>query len=123
MSDYRERESIQLGRPQWASSEEDWILSLLRDAGERGVSREWLIFTARSTQCGRAIHSLEQRGYVIEHAKFRGQRYVTYILRQEPLKETPTTEDWYEQKFGHPRPTHKPVQPDAGPLFAGCSRD
>lgn len=115
-----EREPIPYGRPEWASSEEDWILDLLRDAGEGGISREYLIFTCKSTQCGRAINSLEKRGYVIEHVNFADEKYVRYILRGEPLKENPGSDDWYAQATGKPRPSRKPQdESDDLPLFRG----
>jgi len=114
-------EPIPRGRPEWASSEEEWILDLLRKAGSEGVSREYLIFTCRSTQCGRAIHQLEKRGHVIEHIKPAGEKYVRYVLRSEPLRENPISNDWYFEKFGKPRPS--PPQPDAGPLFAGAEAE
>jgi hypothetical protein len=79
-------EPIPSGRSEWASSEEAWILDLLRNAGAGGVSREYLIFTCKSTQCGRAINSLEKRGYVIGHIKLAGEQYVRYVLKGEPLK-------------------------------------
>jgi len=110
-------EPISRGRPEWASSEENWILDLLRNAGERGVSREHLIFTCRSTQCGRAIHSLERCGYVIEHVKLAGEKYVRYVLKSAPLdlKPLPESADWYERQTGKPHPQAT----DDLPFFAG----
>jgi len=118
-----ECEPIPRGRPEWASSEEDWILDLLRKADAEGVSREYLIFTCRSTQCGRAINSLEKRGYVIEHVKLAGENYVRYVLRSEPLRENPVSGNWYVEKFHRLRPSDRPKETSADlPLFNGAGK-
>jgi hypothetical protein len=112
-----ERESVPRGRPKWASSEEERILDLLRKAAAEGVSREYLTFTCQSTQCGRAINSLEKRGCVIEHAKFKSEKFVRYILRSEPLEVKPLPDfprrkskrDWFVDATGKERPSAETV--------------
>jgi hypothetical protein len=80
---------IRRGRPEFADSQRDKILNLLRCAGGAGVSREDLIFNHRWTQAGTRIHELEKMGFAIKHISLSGQRFVRYVLVSEPEKITP----------------------------------
>ena len=91
---------------------------MLREADGRGVSREYLIFTCKLTQCGRAINSLEKRGYVIEHVKFKGERYVRYILQSEPLE--PKSLATSQRKPSDYEKHTRQLEAQAMPLFTGA---
>lgn len=94
------------GRPEFADSQRQRILQLLRLAGTGGVSHSDLIFQHRFTQRGTRIFELERMGYVIRHATKPGQRYVTYYLISEP-------------EHPNPLPTYlkKPLPATPGMLF------
>ena len=112
---------IQRGRPDFAATQPDEILRLLREAGPRGVSKAYLIFEKRFTQCGARVFELQQMGYAIRSEQRDGERFVTYILEGEPLqlKPLPPGADWYTRQTGKPRPT----EPAPGPLFSQTEAD
>jgi hypothetical protein len=68
------------------------ILALLREAGPVGVSKAFLIFEKRWTQCGARVFELEQAGYRIRHESREGSRYVTFVLIGEPTPAAPVQE-------------------------------
>jgi len=110
------------GRPAFADTQQQEILRLLREAGTSGVSRAYLIFNHHFTQCGARVNELKRQGYVVESELLEGDRYVRYILRNEPLGLTPLPEgaDWYSSASGKPRPKEAD---GPSPLFEkGASR-
>jgi hypothetical protein len=113
------------GRPDFAGDQRTEILRLLREAGPRGVSKEFLIFDMHMTQCGARVFELERMGYQIRHESRDGERYVTFVLVSEPAQPKPLptfkpkSGDWYEKTTGKPRPATEP--PDLGPLFSFVS--
>jgi hypothetical protein len=115
----------QRGRPDFAGDQRTEILRLLREAGPRGVSKEFLIFHKHFTQVGARIHELEKQGYKIAHEDREGERYKTFVLVSEPAEPKPLptfkpkSGDWYEKTTGKPRPAAQP--PDLGPLFSSVS--
>jgi hypothetical protein len=125
------------GAPAFSHGQRAKILELLRQAGPQGVKREDLIFHYHYTQAGTRVFELQQMGYNIRSEQRGNSRYVTYVLHSEPEREKPlptylpkgkdprqgtlaNSSDWYTQITGRPR---KLPEADAGPLFAGVSRD
>lgn len=115
----------QRGTPEFAGVQRAEILRLLREAGPQGVSKEFLIFDKRMTQCGARVFELERQGYGIRHEARDGDHYVTFILVSEPAEPKPLptfkpkATDWYERTTGQSRPTAQ--QPDLGPLFSSST--
>jgi len=56
------------------------ILTLLREAGQRGVSKKYLIFELGFTQAGARVFELERLGHKILHEKRPGEHFVTFVL-------------------------------------------
>lgn len=118
------RDRIQRGRPDFAVTQREDVLRLLRQAGASGLSREFFIFSKGYTQAGARIDELEAQGFKIEHFKIAGEKYVRYRLLSEPLELQPLPEgsEWYEAKFGK-CPTGLPEPPKADlPLFDAANK-
>ena len=74
------------GIPPFAGGQREEILRLLRDAGPRGVSKEFLLYEKRWNPAGVRIHETEAAGHVL----LDGERYVRFILVElEPLHNSP----------------------------------
>lgn len=91
------------GAPNQRALQREIILQLLREAGPQGVSKAVLIFDKHYTQAAARVWELEQQGYEIRHESREGERYVRFVLVNEPTEP-------------HPRPL--PVQAYL-PLFDG----
>lgn len=94
------------------------ILALLREAGPRGVSKQFLIFELGLTQASARIFELESRGHRIRHEKRPGEHFVTFVL--EPSADSPVVPgpapsnpahptDWFETQTGKPRSGGDPI--------------
>jgi Helix-turn-helix domain len=88
------------GRPEFADSQREKILRLLKRAGRSGVRREDLIFHYRWTQAGSRIFELEKMGYKIRHESRPGERLIVYVLASEPLEPKPF-QVWKPEKSGY----------------------
>ena len=102
-------------RPEFANDQCAKILQLLREAGLRGVSKEFLVFECRYTQAAARVFELERRGYEIRHEQRPGDRYTTFVLISEPASPKP---DWYERETGKPRSS---ADNSGLPLFVGTA--
>ncbi len=112
---------IRRGVPEFAETQRDDILQMLRERRTDGVSRAELIFEKRYSQCGARVDELKRMGYVIRSELREGETYVRYILVSEPLELKPlttippkhSTGDWYTDATGQRRPRGQSF----GPLF------
>lgn len=91
------------GAPAFVGDQRTEILRLLRDAGQAGVSKAFLVFEKHYTQAAARIWELERQGYQILHESRKGERYVRFVLVSEPTDPQPKTADWYEETTGKPR--------------------
>jgi hypothetical protein len=85
----RRKRQIARGAPGFAETQREKILKLLRESGPAGVSRQELIFQHRYTQCGARIDELKRQGYRIESELRPSEKFVTYVLREEPPEPRP----------------------------------
>jgi hypothetical protein len=117
--------------PAFAGGQREAILKMLRAAGAQGVSKEILLYEKHWSQAAARIFELERLGYRISHVLLASEKYVRYILLDEPEHEEPLSNqpreadphqgslanspDWYTRESGRER--QEEPTPDLGPLF------
>lgn len=83
------------GVPAFAGGQREETLRILRDAGPRGVSKEFFLYEKHWSQVAARIFELEAAGHCIKHVLLDGERYVRYILvepeHERPLPNSPAS--------------------------------
>lgn len=81
---------VHVGPPAKVESQRDFVLRILRQAGNAGVNRDCFLSGTgpcagrRCTQVGARLDELTKMGYIFESKLKAGDQFVTYWLRAEP---------------------------------------
>lgn len=105
--------------PAHIEKQRDFVLRVLREAGNAGVNRDHFLQGTgpcngrRCTQVGARLDELAKQGYIFESKAIPGRLFVQYYLRREPTAPTPApSRGWKAQAFhyGRKQPASVPVQ-------------
>lgn len=113
--------------PANAEKQADFVLRVLREAGNHGVNRDHFLQGSgpcggrRVTQVGARLDELAKAGYIFESKLLHGDLFVTYYLRREPsepVKPAPRR-GWHSQGFCFGKKAQQQAAPEPTQEFLG----
>ena len=112
--------------PANAEKQAQFVLRVLREAGNHGVNRDHFLQGSgpcggrRVTQVGARLDELSKAGYIFESKLLHGDLFVTYYLRREPTapaKPVTAAKGWKAQGFAYGKQAQQESAPQPVQAF------